>query len=463
MQTTSNSVIREAKSNIELTMPLLTAWVIYALSPFAGTAMIAHLGPNVLAASVLVSTIWIAGTTFCFGIFHSVSVLVSHQFGAKNNHAISEIMGQVFMMNIISWIPVMILIVCIPYFVQWSAPNPEVLKFTTQYAHAIVWAAPGIIMLAMMEHFLSAIGRTKLSLLISILEVPFEIIVLYVLIFGKLGFPAMGIQGIGYGLAFCYAITLIILLIYLQFSHYSRDYHIYRYFGKIKWHYWKEMLRIGLPIGFTSFIELVAFTIATYFISRFNATALAAHQIILQFEGVLISIPYALSQGTSIRVGLMVGRQDKEGVWYAGYVGIGISLLAALLVAIPLILFPDVLLKIDLNSTEMRDPELIRQCIALFAIFAFYQIFDSIRIAEAGALRGMKETRFTMYVNIFCFFIFGVIVAYLFGIVLQGKTIGVWLGLTLGMALGALVLFIKLRSVMKTADVARIFAINKKK
>lgn len=459
-QITSHSVIKEIKNNLGLSLPLLTAWVIYSLSPFAGTAMVAHLGPNVLAASVLVNTIWIAGTTFCFGIFHSVSVLVSHQFGAKNNQAISEIMGQALMMNVLSWIPVILLILCVPYFVQWSAPNPEVLKFATQYAHAIVWAAPGLIILAMMEHFLSGIGRTKLSLWISLFEVPFEIIILYIFIFGKFGFPAMGIQGIGYGLAVCYAFTTLVLLIYLQFSRFTRDYNIYHYFGKLMWHYWKEMLQIGLPIGFTYFIELVAFTIATYFISQFNATALAAHQIILQFEGILISVPYALSQGTSILVGQNVGRQDKTGVWYASYVGLGICLVAGLLIAIPLLLFPHLLLKIDLSPTEMQNYELVRQSIVLFAVFAIYQIFDSIRVAEAGALRGLKETRFTMYVNIFCFFLFGLCAAYFFGIVLQGNAAGVWLGLTLGMALGAVVLFLKLRSKIETADLARIYSIS---
>jgi len=460
-QTIPPSVIQEVKSNLALSTPLLTAWVIYALVPFAGTAMIAHLGPNVLAASVLVSTIWIAATTFCSGIFHSVTILVSQQFGANNNQAISEIMGQSFMMNILSWILVMLLTLCVPYFVQWSAPNPEVFKYATQYSHAIMWAAPGIIMLLTMEYFLSAIGCTKLCLWISILQVPFAIIVLYILIFGKCGLPAMGIRGIGYGQAISFTFITAILLIYLKFSRFTRDYHIYRYFGKVIWHYWIEILRIGLPIGFTYFIELVAFTIATYFISRFNATALAAHQIILQFQGVITCVHYALSQGTSIQVGQNVGWQDKVGVWFASYVGVGISLVVGLLIAVPLILFPDSLLKIDLNATEMQYSELIRQSIILFTTFGIYQIFDSIRVVEAGALRGLKETRFTMYVNIFCFFVFGLIAAYIFGIVLHGNAAGVWLGLTIGMGFGAFMLFLKLRSMVETADLARIFAIKK--
>lgn len=92
-QPMSGSIILEIKENFILSLPLMAAWLIYSLGLFAGTAMVAHLGENVLAASVLVRTIWIAGVTFCFGVFHSVSVLISQQRGADNNSAISEIMG----------------------------------------------------------------------------------------------------------------------------------------------------------------------------------------------------------------------------------------------------------------------------------------------------------------------------------------------------------------------------------
>ena len=285
-----HSVLAELKANLLLSLPLMAAWVIYSLGPFAGTAMIAHLGKDVLAASVLVGTIWIAGITFWFGLFHSVSVLVSQQMGANNNEAISEIMGQALLLNCCSWLPMMGLMLLIPFLVQWSAPNQEILNYATQYSHALLLAAPGLITLTIVEHFLSGIGKTQMSLWISLIEIPIEIVFIYIFVFGKLGIPAFGIAGVGYGLAFSFTLTSIVIFIYLYYAQFAKPFQIFKYVGTFNGSYCKEMLRIGVPIGLTYFIELIGFTIATYFISQFSATSLAAHQIILQFAGLSATV-----------------------------------------------------------------------------------------------------------------------------------------------------------------------------
>src|SRR3990167_5347475 len=195
---------REVKDSVALGFPLLMAWIIYSLSPFIGIVMIAKLGKDALAASILVTMIWGAGITFCFGIFHSVSVLVSQQLGAKNFEAISEVMGQAFFLNILLWVPLISLMLFVPYLVHWSLPSKEVILYVAQYAHALILAVPGLITLVIFEHFLSGIGRTKMSLWISLWEIPLEIFLMYIFVFGKLGIPAFGIAGVGYGLAFSF-------------------------------------------------------------------------------------------------------------------------------------------------------------------------------------------------------------------------------------------------------------------
>lgn len=458
-QIVQHSLLREIKDNLLLSSPLMAAWLIYSLGPFAGTAMVAQLGPNVLAASVLVGTIWIAGITFCFGLFHSVSVLISQQLGAKNYEAISEVMGQTFLLNVLSWIPLMLLMWIVPFLVQWSSPNPEILHFATQYAHALLLAVPGLISLAILEHFLSGIGKTQMSLWLSFIEIPIEIAFIYIFVFGKFGMPACGLAGVGYGLALSYTLTSILVYIYLHYANFAKPFRIYEKVGTFNWLYCKEMLKIGLPIGFTYFIELVAFTIATYFISRFSTTALAAHQIIMQFEAVIINIPYAIAQGVSIRVGLNVGRNDKKGVIYSSYVGIGLGLVASLFIFLILIMFPHFLLAIDLNETELKNQELTGLAISLFFIVGLYQIFDSLRVLEAGALRGLKDTRYTLWVNIICFLLIGLLAAYLLGIVFHQNVQGVWYGLVIGMALGSTALFIRLKKILMNANLSDILKI----
>lgn len=451
---------REVKENLSLSMPLMAAWIIYSLGPFAGTAMVAHLGKDVLAASVLVGTIWWAGVTFCFGLFNSVSVLVAQQRGANDYEAISKIMGQAFLLNVISWVPIIILLLLTPYFVHWSSANSSILSYVTSYAHSLILVAPGLITLAILENFLNGIGKTQLSLWISLIEIPIEIFFIYIFVFGKLGLPAFGIAGVGYGLALSFTLTTIALFIYLNYAKFSKPFRIFTHINKIHLSYCKEILNIGMPIGFTYFIELVAFTIITYFISQFQATALASHQIVLQFESVFINVPYSISQAVSIRVGLSVGRQDKIGVWYASYVGIAITVFAAIGILAVLILFPDYLLAIDLDPQKLQNNDIINLTKSLFLILGVYQFFDSIRVLQAGALRGLKDTKSTLIVNIICFLFIGVCASYFLGVIINGNVQGIWWGLTLGMALVAIVLYFRLVQILKRMDLTKILKIT---
>ncbi|VEB36438.1 MATE efflux family protein [Legionella sainthelensi] len=452
-----HSILTEIKANLLLSLPLMAAWIIHSLGPFAGTAMIAHLGKDALAANVLVATIWMAGITFWFGLFHAVSILIPHQMGANNNEAISQIMGQALSLNFFSWFPMIGLLWAIPFLVHWSAPNQEILKYATEYSHALMFAVPGVITFAIIGHFLVGIGKTKMSLYISLIEIPLEIIFIYVFVFGKFGVSAFGIAGVGYGLAFSFTLTNIVILICLYRAKFAKPFKIFQHIGTMNWASCKEMLRIGLPIGFTYFIELVGFTVVTYFVSRFNNTALAAHQIILQFEGVLFNIPHAISQAITVRVGINVGRIDKTGVIYASYVGIVLGFLISLGIFLVLILFPKIMISIDFNIDE--HPKIVQMVTPLFFILGIYQVVDSIRVLEAGALRGLKDTKFTMYVNIFCFSILGVLLAYLIGIVFHHNVQGIWYGLTFGVMLCAMALFFRLKKIIKNADLSQLLKI----
>ncbi|AUH73260.1 MATE family efflux transporter [Legionella sainthelensi] len=452
-----HSILTEIKANLLLSLPLMAAWIIHSLGPFAGTAMIAHLGKDALAANVLVATIWMAGITFWFGLFHAVSILIPHQMGANNNEAISQIMGQALSLNFFSWFPMIGLLWAIPFLVHWSAPNQEILKYATEYSHALMFAVPGVITLAIIGHFLVGIGKTKMSLYISLIEIPLEIIFIYVFVFGKFGVSAFGIAGVGYGLAFSFTLTNIVILICLYRAKFAKPFKIFQHIGTMNWASCKEMLRIGLPIGFTYFIELVGFTVVTYFVSRFSNTALAAHQIILQFEGVLFNIPHAISQAITVRVGINVGRIDKTGVIYASYVGVVLGFLISLGIFLVLILFPKIMISIDFNIDE--HPKIVQIVTPLFFILGIYQVVDSIRVLEAGALRGLKDTKFTMYVNIFCFSILGVLLAYLIGIVFHHNVQGIWYGLTFGVMLCAMALFFRLKKIIKNADLSQLLKI----
>lgn len=434
----------EIKGNLSLSLPLISAQLIYATSGFVGTVLVAKLGEDALAASVLVSTIWMALSVLFFGILNAVSVLVSHQFGAKNYEGISEIMGQSYLLGILLTIVMIIMLQTMPWFLHWSTQPHHVLELSYQYMFALLWTIPGLLALIITEQFLTGINRGKMVLRISILVVPIEIIWIYLLIFGKFGLPACGIAGIGYGFATTYSLTSILLFFYLLNSKEYSHFKIFKDILRIKWHYLKDLITIGLPMGFMHVIELSTFAIATFWIAQFGTTMLAAHQIVFQYLGFLITIVFGMSQAVTVRVGHAIGRQDFPAITYAAIAGMFLNSIFIIGIAIAFIFLPKFFLSIDINTTSPHHATLVRDASSLLAIGGILLIFDNIRIIGFGALRGLKDTRFPMYAAFIGFWLIGLSCAYLFSFVLDFQGEGIWWGLTLGIASSSVIVIARL-------------------
>lgn len=449
-----HSIKSEIKENLNLSIPLVSSQLIYASSGFIGTALIAHLGQDALAASVLVSMIWMSLSVLFFGILNSVSVLVSHQYGAGNNNAISRIMGQAFILGVIVTVIMIALLCSMPYFLQFTTQPPVILKLATDYMHALLWTIPGLIMLIIYEQFLAGVNRTKLVLRISLLVVPIEIPLIYSLIFGKFGFPACGVAGIGYGFAITYTTAAIGLLFYLLKSNHFRRFAIFQRLSAIDYHLLTDLIRIGLPMGFMHVIEVSTFAITTFWIGCFGTVLLAAHQIMMQYLGFAITIVFAMSQAITVRVGHAVGKQDSLGIRRAIYVGMLLNFSCVLLIALSFNIFPQFFLQLDMDVHNPRHAALMNNAAMLLSIGGILMLFDNFRIIGFGALRGLKDTKFPMYASFISFWLIGLVTAFILGFTFHMQAQGIWWGLTGGIACGAILVIARLHYLLKRINIA---------
>jgi multidrug resistance protein, MATE family len=456
-----NSFILELKANFALSIPLMSAWMVYGLSGFIATAMVSHLGKEALAASVIVNSVWTTLAVFFFSIFTGISVIISQAYGAKRYEDISKTMGQAFLLGILVCIPISLTLACMPYLLTlFSYRDPNVLKLAITYAHTLMLSGPAVVVLAILEYFLNGIGRTKLSLWISLLEVPLEICLMYIFMFGKLGLPALGIAGVGYGFTLSYTLTVICVLIYLYHARYFKPFAIFHAIFKFNKKYFLEILRIGLPIGLMYLIEVLAFLMATLLIAHFDTVKLAAHQIAMQYLGLTINIAFAMAQTASIRIGQAVGRKDIVGIRLAGFTSLGLGCFLILLLSTIYISYPEFILLIDFSTlTTPLDAALLQQAIGLLIILAVFQLFDNFRIIEVGILAGLKDTRFPMWVSLVSFWLIGLVAAYGFGFILDWQAQGVWIGLSLGVLIGAVILLCRMRTLLSYAYLQQLLVL----
>lgn len=453
---TTYSIRSEINKTLSISTPLVSAQLVYASSGFLGTAMVAHLGQDALAASVLVSMIWMSLSVMFFGILNAVSVLVSHQYGAKNYPVISNIMGQSFLVGVVIALMINTVMFTIPYFISFSGQPKHVLDLARTYTYSLMWQIPALILLVIIEQFLAGVNRAKLVLRISLMVVPIEIPLIYILVFGKLGMPACGIAGIGYAFAITYTLTLITLILYLTKSRQYKQFGIFSRIYAWNWHYIREIISIGIPMGFMYLIEVCAFAVVTFWIGRFGTTMLAGHQIVFQFFSFAITLVFAMSQAVTVRVGHSVGEEDRTAVQYASYAGMLINFFVVIFISSAFYFAPGLLLSLDMDVHAQKNIELFNDASSLLSIAAVLLIFDNFRIIGFGALRGLKDTRFPMYASMIAFWVIGLTAGYLFGFLYHFGANGVWWGMTLGIAVGALIVLTRLHYLLRHVDLSKI-------
>jgi len=458
-----HSVKSELKSILSLGTPLMFSQSMAAFSPFISTAMVAHLGQDALAANVLVYSAFMALSVLFTALFNAVGVLVSHQYGANNEQAIRQIVSQAFLLSLLTSIVLMAILVSAPYLLNWHTQTPHVVQLAHEYLRSLLWTIPGLMIWMVIQQSLEGMGHTKFILVSNSINIPLEILLIYGFIFGKFGLPACGIAGVGYGLAVSWTIAVIAMMSYLVTSKHYKKLNLFGEVGKIHGTYLKELILIGLPMGFMGFVEVSTFAIMTLWMAKFGATLLAAHQILMQYLGFFIVLIFSIAQTVAIRVGHAAGRQDISGVHYATYVGVTLSFLCAFILAFSFYFFPHIFLSLDINIHDPAMANLVHTTTQLLAILSVFYLVESIRLVIGyGALRGLKDVRFTMLASFFAFWIMGLMLAFSFGFIFQFQGAGLWWGLTLSIALGAVVVIIRWYRLIKRIDLVKLVTITQK-
>ena len=212
-------------------------------------------------------------------------------------------------------------------------------------------------------------------------------------------------------------------------------------------------------MGIMSFIEVSAFAVMTFFIAKFGTLALAAHQITFQFLGLMITFVFAMSQAVTVRVGHAVGAVDRSSVVYAIVTGLLLNKGIVFVMAFLIWRFADPLIALDVNTHHVNNISLVAQATNLFHVVAILLVFDNFRIIGFGALRGIKDTKFPMLSSLIAFWIIGLGLGLIFNSLYHAHTVGMWLGMSAGISVGAIIVVWRLVNRLKHIDLHVIRAV----
>ncbi|MBD2559303.1 MULTISPECIES: MATE family efflux transporter [Nostoc] len=438
MPSFNSKVFLEAQACLKLAIPLAAAQLSEIATSFTDTVMMGLLGSKTLAAGALGFTTYIALLWMSSGMVSAVGVLVAIAFGADQLQRIRNIACQGLWLTVPLSIPMMLLLWNMtPILLHLGQQESNVL-LSQSYLRAIVWGFPALIGFSVLKNLVSALNRPQLIIVIMVIGVVVNAIANYILMFGKLGLPALGLAGIGWASTLTLWIQFVAGMSVISLDKELRTYQLFGNWYRFNTLVFSEIIKIGLPIAFLFAIEISLNTFITYLIGYLGTVPLAAHQIAIQTAQIVFMVPLGISYATTMRVGQKLGENDPKGVRRAGFVGMALGAIFVSIVALIFCVFPNSIAEIYLDPQNPENAEVVKLAITLLVLAAAYQIFDGTQVIAGGALRGLKDTRVPLLIGLLSYWAIGLGSGYLMGIYWHWGSVGLWFGLVLGILSAAM-------------------------
>ncbi|MBT8067618.1 MAG: MATE family efflux transporter [Gammaproteobacteria bacterium] len=426
----------QVRSLLRLGGPLIVNNLAVAGMQFADAVMAGRLGADALAAVAVGGSVWFLGFSFCLGLLMAISPIAARHFGAGDKALIGRYTRQGIYLGLCMGALLILLgqFAVAPMLLAIGI-DPEFRDLTVGYVGAIMFGGPGIFIFLALRFTTEGVGHTRPIMFTSLFALVCNVFLNYVLMFGKFGAPALGVLGCGIASATTMWLVAAALAGHMFFSRFYRPFAIFSRLAPLRSSVLKEIVVLGVPIAITITAEAGLFSAVSILMGTRGTEITAAHQIAINFSATTFMVPLALSSATTIQVGQLLGAGKLRSARTSGAVGIGLCAFFMSLSAIFLLVFRDAVVSLYTDDEAVRGI-----AISLLLMAALFQIADGVQVGAAGALRGFKDTRLPMAVNMFAFWALAFPLAFLAAITFKAPPNYIWAGFVVGLGVAAVLL-----------------------
>jgi multidrug resistance protein, MATE family len=439
---------REIQSLIRLALPIVAVQVGLMLMGVVDTLMVGRVSAAALAAVALGNIYFFSVAIFGLGVLLALDPVISQAVGAGDDQAISRGLQRGLLLALVlalfSLIP---LLLVEPLIVVLRQPA-DVVPMAAGYVHA---ATPGIVAFlgfAVLRQTLQAMDVVRPIVVTIVVANLVNVALNWVLVFGRLGFPALGPVGTGWASTVSRWTMLVgLLLITLP--------HLGRYLRPAGVEVLRprpllRMLRLGLPVGAQLELEMSAFAAVALIMGWLGTAEMAGHQVAINLASLTFMVPLGIAQAGSVRVGQAVGRASPDSARAAATSALMSGGAFMCLTAIVFLTLPG-----PLTALYTNDPAVVVIAVALIPIAGVFQVFDGLQIVAAGVLRGIGDTTAPFLANLVAFWVIGMPIGLFLAFRTVAGPVGLWWGLVAGLAAAATFLVVRVRVRMRR-DLTRI-------
>jgi MATE family multidrug resistance protein len=399
--------------------------------------MLGHLSASALAAGALghISTLFflILGS----GTLAALDPLVSQAHGADDRRAVGDHLqrGIVFALALV--IPIALALWDVRPILRALGQPAAVVDEAGAFARAIIWGLPAFFLFGTLRQTLQAMSVVRPAAVAIVLGNVANAAGNWILIYGHLGAPALGVRGSAYSTSICRTVMFLWLLAAARRSLAPCWHGFTREALDVGRHL--RLLRIGLPIGLHQSFEITFFITLALLMGRMGVVQLAGHQIAINLASLSFMVPLGVAGAAATRVGNAIGRRDMPGARRAAaaclLLGAGVMVVFAILFAV---------IPLPLARLYTGDPQVLAMAAILLPIAAVFQVFDGIQTVGAGVLRGAADTTYPAALALFGFWGIGLPAGWALAFTAGQGPRGLWWGATIALAAVALLLLARI-------------------
>ena len=438
---------KEFKYNLKLASPVILGMLGHTFVSFVDNVMVGQLGAAELAAVSLGNSFIFIAMSLGIGFSTAITPLVAEADAEGDfSKGKSVFKHGLFLCTVLGVLLFLMTVAAKPLMYVMNQPE-EVVELAIPYLDLVAFSLVPLIVFQAFKQFSDGLSLTKYPMYATIVANVLNVAINYVLIFGKFGFPEMGIVGAAVGTLASRFVMLFYLWWLLAKREKSRKFVTHIKFFKLKTQALKKLTNLGLPSAMQMFFEVAIFTAAIWLSGTLGKNAQAANQIALNLSSMTFMVAMGLSVAAMIRVGNQKGLKDfkalkriAESIFLVGFI-------FAVVFALVFVIFHETLphLYVDLDDpvNAVDTIEVVKIAATLLLAAAIFQITDSLQVITLGALRGLQDVYIPTLITFIAYWLIGFPVSYFLGKADAYGSLGIWLGLLAGLSSAAILLYFR--------------------
>jgi MATE family multidrug resistance protein len=428
-------VFRESRASLLLAVPIIIGQLGQMLMGVTDSVMIGRTGTVPLAASSFGAGIFGVFFIIGVGLLTPVSVFTSRSRGAGRHDEAGEYLRHGLILALATSLVEFGLILYFSGHLRWFRQQPVVIAAVNPFLLLIGLSLVPVLAYLALRQFSESMGRPWVPMLMLLCGVLLNAFLDWVLIYGHLGMPSLGLTGAGIATLVSRTLSPAAIFAWMRIDPSMRAALPRRWLAPVSWERMRRMLSIGLPASGSLLFEGGAFAAATVMMGWLGAAPLAAHQVAISCAALTFMLPLGLSMAVGIRMGAAVGagHHSKLRPIWVGAVGMSVTQST---------LFTVVYLFCGraIASSFIGDPSVIATATRLLVVAAVFQVFDGAQVVNAAALRGLTDVRVPAAITFVAYWVIALPAGYLLGIRGAFGPAGIWMGLAAGLAAAAVLL-----------------------